>query len=223
MDVPEGLAQSLVEVEEMYRAKGVGNPLGFGKRAAVLVIDFQQAYTRTWRAKSTEPVDQTARVLEAARAKRLPIFYTYQGYDPVEPDGGLFVLKAPTLLEFKRDTWDTEIDPLIAPAPGDSVQEKATPSAFFDSDLADTLHGLGIDTVVVCGCSLSGCVRATVVDGMSHRFRMIVPRECVSDPSPVSMAVSLMEINTKYGDVVPVDQAIAGIEALAPFTPNPTL
>jgi maleamate amidohydrolase len=91
-----------------------------------------------------------------------------------------------------------------------------TPSAFFDSDLADKLKAEGVDTVVVCGCSLSGCVRATVVDGMSHNFRMIVPRECVTDPSPISMAVSLMEINTKYGDVAAVDDVIAGIEALEP-------
>lgn len=216
MELPEGLAQSLADVEAMYRSKGVGNPLGFGERVAVLVIDFQQAYTRTWRAKSTEPVEQTARILEAARAKGLTVTYTYQGYDPVEPDGGLFVIKAPTLLEFKRDSWDTEIDPLIAPAPGDEVREKITPSAFFDSDLAAKLKAEGVDTIVVCGCSLSGCVRATVVDGMSHNFRMIVPRECVTDPSPVSMAVSLMEINTKYGDVTAVDDVIAGIEALEP-------
>lgn len=216
MELPEGLAQSLAEVEAMYRGKGVGNPLGFGERAAVLVIDFQQAFTRTWRAKSTEPVEQTARVLAAARAKNLPIFYTYQGYDPIDPDGGLFVLKAPTLLEFKRGTWDAEIDPLIAPAPGDVVMEKVAPSAFFDSNLAATLKEQSIDTVVVCGCSVSGCVRATVVDGMSHRFRMIVARECVSDPSPPSMAVTLMEINTKYGDVTPVDDVIVAIEALDP-------
>ena len=219
MELPEGLAESLAEVEAMYRAKGVGNPLGFGERAAVLVIDFQQAYTRTWRAKSLAPVEQTARVLAAARAKNLPVFYTYQGYDPVDPDGGLFTRKAPTLLEFKRGTWDAEIDPLIAPGPGDLVLEKNTPSAFFDSGLAARLKELGIDTVVTCGCSLSGCVRATVVDGMSHQFRMIVPRECVSDPSAPSMAVSLMEINTKYGDVTPVDEVIAGIEALAPVVP----
>jgi nicotinamidase-related amidase len=218
MELPEGLAQTLAEVEEMYRAKGVGNPLGFGEKAAVLVIDFQQAYTRTWRARSTEPVEQTARVLAAARAQGLPVFYTYQGYDPVDPDGGLFTQKAPTLLAFKRDTWETEIDPLIAPEAGDPVLEKNTPSAFFGSDLAEVLHAQGVDTVVVCGCSLSGCVRATVVDGMSHQFRMIVSKECVQDPSAISMAVSLMEINTKYGDVTPVDEVIAGIEALAPVT-----
>lgn len=216
MDLPEGLAETLAEVEAMYRAKGVGNPLGFGTKAAVLVIDFQQAYTRTWRAKSAEPVEQTARVIAAARAKGLPVFYTYQGYDPVEPDGGLFTIKAPTLLQFKRGTWDAEIDPLIAPETGDLVLEKNSPSAFFASELASVLKAQEIDTVVVCGCSLSGCVRATVVDGMSHNLRMIVARECVQDPSAISMAVSLMEIGIKYGDVTPVDEVIAGIEALVP-------
>jgi maleamate amidohydrolase len=207
------LEQSLAEVMEMYRAKGVGNPLGFGRRVAVVIVDFQQAYTRTWRAKSLEPVEQTARVVAAARERGLPIYYTYQGYDPDEPNGGIFTLKAPTLLEFTRGSWSCEIDPLIAPAPGELVIGKRAPSAFFGSDLHERLQKHQIDTVVTCGTSLSGCVRATVVDGMSYDYRMIVPRDCVSDSSAPSMATSLMEIQTKYGDVVSGDEAVAGIAA----------
>jgi maleamate amidohydrolase len=206
-------AQTLDEVVEMYRARGVGQPLGFGHRVAILVIDFQQAYTRTWRAKSLEPIEQTARLLEAARAQGLPVYYTYQGYDPEHPVGGIFGLKAPTLLEFTRGSWSCEIDPLIAPAAADLVIEKSAPSAFFKSDLADRLVAQGVDTVVTCGTSLSGCVRASVVEGMSHGFRMIVPEPCVSDASEPSLRTSLMEITIKYGDVVTFDEALAGIKA----------
>lgn len=205
--------QSIDEVAAMYKAKGVGQPLGFGRRVAVLVIDFQQVYTRTWRAKSLEPVELTAKLIEAARAQRLPVYYTYQGYDPEHVDGGIFGMKAPTLLEFLRGSWACEIDPLITPKSDDLVMEKTVPSAFFKSELADRLASLDIDTVVICGCSLSGCVRASVVDGMSYGYRMIVPEACVSDASEPSLRTSLMEINTKYGDVVTFEQALAGIKA----------
>ncbi len=206
-----GSVQSLDDVAAMYKAKGVGQPLGFGQRVALLVIDFQQVYTRTWRAKSLEPVELTAKLLEAARANQLPVYYTYQGYDPDNVDGGIFGMKAPTLLEFLRGSWDCEIDPLITPAPDDLVIEKTVPSAFFKSELAERLEAQGIDTVVICGTSLSGCVRASVVDGMSHGLRMMVPEPCVSDASEPSLRTSLMEINTKYGDVITFEQALEGI------------
>ena len=205
------VSDELEQVVAMYRARGVGAPLGFGKRAALLIVDFQQAYTRTWRAKGLAPVENTARLLAAARQRGVPVFFTYQGYDPVNPDGGVFTEKAPTLLEFTRGSWECEIDPLIAPAPGELVIEKRAPSAFFASGLAERLRELGVDTVVTCGTSLSGCVRASVVDGMSHDLRMLVVRDCVSDPSEPSLKTSLVEIAVKYGDVISVEDALAGI------------
>ena len=210
---PAAPVDPLTEVVEMYRARGVGNPLGFGRRSAVLVVDFQQAYTRTWRARSPAPVENTAALLAAARAAGVPVIYTYQGYDPDEPDAGVFGTKAPTLLEFTRGSWECEIDPLIAPAPDDLVIEKRAPSAFFASGLAERLREQGIDTVVTCGTSLSGCVRASVVDGMSNDLRMLVVRDCVSDPSEPSLNTSLVEIAVKYGDVIPLADAIAGVSA----------
>lgn len=201
----------LDQVVAMYRARGVGAPLGFGSRSALLIVDFQQAYTRTWRAKSLAPVENTGRLLAAARERGVPVFFTYQGYDPVNPDGGVFTQKAPTLLEFKRGSWECEIDPLIAPQDGELVIEKRAPSAFFASGLAERLRDLGVDTVVTCGTSLSGCVRASVVDGMSHDLRMLVVRDCVDDASEPSLKTSLVEIAVKYGDVISLDEALAGI------------
>lgn len=211
---PDQPADPLAEVVAMYRARGVGNPLGFGERCAVLVVDFQQAYTRTWRARSTEPVENTATLLAAARAAGVPIVYTYQGYDPVDPDGGVFTRKAPTLLEYRRGSWECEIDPLIEPAAADWVIEKRAPSAFFATGLGDWLRERSIDTVVTCGTSLSGCVRASVVDGMSNDLRMLVVRDCVSDPSEPSLNTSLVEIAVKYGDVISLGEALAGVGAI---------
>ena len=127
--------------------------------------------------------------------------------------------KAATLVENVRGSWGCEIDPLIAPAEGDRVLEKRAPSAFFGTGLNEMLAAAGVDTVVVTGTSLSGCVRATVVDALSYNYRAIVPRECVADPSAPSMAASMQDIDTKYGDVVGVDEAIAGIVAAAARKP----
>jgi maleamate amidohydrolase len=204
---------SIAEVAEMYRSRGVGNRLGFGRRVALLIVDFQQQYTRTWRASSLDPVENTKLLLDAAHERGCPVYYTYMGYDPDNPVGGVFAMKAPTLLENLRGSWEAEIDPIIAPGTQDAVLEKRAPSSFFGTGLHERLQKLGIDTVVVCGTSLSGCVRATVVDGLSHNYRMMVPRDCVADPSAPSMATSLLEIDTKYGDVINLDEARMGILA----------
>jgi len=212
-EVTASAAQTADEVRDMYARHGVGARMGFGQHPAVIVVDFQQTYTRTWRAASLQPVEATAVLLRAARDRGLPIFYTYMGYDPEAPDAGLWGLKAATLVENVRGSWGCEIDPLVAPADGDAVLDKQAPSAFFGTGLHEMLRDAGVDTVVVCGTSLSGCVRATIVDALSYGYRPIVPRDCVADPSAPSMTASLQDIDTKYGDVVSLDEAISGLAA----------
>ena len=204
---------ALESVRQSYRERGIGNRIGFGRSCAVIVVDFQRAYTRTWRAPSLDPVHATSRLLDVARNLGVPVIYTYQGYDPEKPDAGVWGIKAPTLLANTRGSEDCEIDPLISPHPEDLVIEKRAPSAFFNSGLADHLRGHGIDTVVVVGATTSGCVRATVVDGLSHDFRVIVPSECVLDPSIPSAETALMDIDIKYGDVVSLTEAIEGMKS----------
>lgn len=210
----EDADERLRSVQEMYRQHGVGLRVGFGRFPAVLIIDYQQSYTRTWRAASLEPVRATARLLAIARDRGLPVVFTYVGYDPEHPDAGTWGLKAKTLVENIRGSEACRIDPLVEPLPAERVMEKRVPSAFFGSDLADWLGIRGIDTVVVCGTSTSGCVRATVVDALSHGFRVIVPRECVNDPSGPSGQVALVDIDTKYGDVMGLDEVIDALEAV---------
>ena len=154
-------------------------------------------------------------LLAAARQHGFGIYYTYMGYEPENPDAGVWGLKATTLVENVRGSWGCEVDPLIAPQEGDTVLEKRAPSAFFGTGLHEMLTGAGVDTVVVVGTSLSGCVRATVVDALSYNYRPIVARECVADPSAPSMAASIQDIDTKYGDVVGVHEAIAELARAA--------
>lgn len=218
MEVRASADQTAEQVREMYASHGVGRRMGFGDHLAVIVVDFQQTYTRTWRAASLAPVEATVPLLAAARLHGAPIYYTYMGYDAENPDAGIWGLKAPTLVENVRGSWGCEIDPLIAPQDGDTVMDKQAASSFFGTGLDEKLAEAGVDTVIVVGTSLSGCVRATVVDALSYGYRPIVPRECVADASAPSMAASMQDIDTKYGDVVSVDEAVAALTVAASGT-----
>jgi maleamate amidohydrolase len=201
---------------EIYAEQRVGGgTVGFGRRAAVLVVDFQHLYTRGRCATGLDAVERTRDLLAVARTAGVPVVYTYVGYDPEHPDGGVWAQKCPGLLENVRGTWPCGIDELVAPAPGDLVLEKRAASAFFGTGLAGHLRALGVDTVVVTGTSTSGCVRASVVDGVAWDFRMIVARECVSDRSQPSHDAALFDIDTKYGDVLDTAEVAARLAAPA--------
>ncbi|TAN34958.1 isochorismatase family protein [bacterium] len=204
------------EAHRKYRERGVGARLGFGRAAALIIVDFQKAYTRSWRAASLEPVENTRRLLDAARELGLPVIFTHVGWDAAKPDAGVWGIKAPTLLQIQEGTEACEIDPLIEPLPSEKVLLKRVPSAFFGNTLADELRAAGVDTIVVTGTNTSDCVRATVVDGLSHGFRVMVPRDCVADLSPMSARAALFDIDTKYGDVVTADEVLGGFRALHP-------
>lgn len=208
--------EELRAVRELYQSHGVGKRVGFGAGCALIIVDFQQSYTRTWRASSLHPVKNTARLLAAARQRGVPVIFTYMGYEPGHLDAGVWGMKASTLIENVRGSEACRIDPLIEPREGELVLEKRVPSAFFGSGLAGRLARAGVDTVVVCGTSTSGCVRATVVDGLSHGFRVIVPEDCVSDPSAPSAEAALSDIDTKYGDVVSSAEVLERMRAPRP-------
>jgi len=99
-----------------------------------------------------------------------------------------------------------EIVEQAAPLPGEVVLKKTAPSAFFGTPLAAYLIGQGIDTLIVCGEAVSGCIRATVVDGCSYRLRMVVVEECVYDRHEASRAINLFDMDQKYADVLSLDE-----------------
>jgi len=189
--------------------------LGFGRKAAVLVVDFQHIYTRGRASTGLAAVEATARLLEAARAAGLAIAYTVVAYDPETVDGVLWTTKLPGLRDNMKGREEVTVDPLIAPRPGDRVIEKEAASAFFGTGLAESWKAEGVDTVLVCGTSTSGCVRASVVDGMAHGFRMIVVEECVSDRSALLHELTLFDLGAKYGDVIRLDEALGALRPKA--------
>ena len=186
--------------------------LGFGKRPAVLVVDFINAYTTPSAAlyapAVVSAVDQTVKVVELAREKGLQVIYTRVLYQENGRDGGIFVQKVPGLLKMVEGEPLAEIVPELPPQDEDIIVVKQYASAFFGTSLAAMLTGQGVDTLILTGCSTSGCIRASAVDGMQYGFRVIVPRECVGDRHQAPHEANLFDINSKYGDVVSRDDVL---------------
>jgi maleamate amidohydrolase len=194
------------------------NRIGFGAAPAVLVIDFINAYTTPGAPLYAEgvvkAVAETVDLLAAARRARAPIVYTRVFYHPSGVDGGIFTRKVPVLRKMVRGEPLAEIVPQLPPAADDVIIDKQYASAFFGTPLAAMLTARGIDTVIITGCSTSGCVRASAVDAMQHGFRAIVPRECVGDRHQAPHDANLFDIDSKYGDVVAKREALDYLERL---------
>jgi maleamate amidohydrolase len=197
---------------QVYADRGFGRRSGAGERPALVVVDLVNGFTDPasplW-CDADGAVEATARLLEAARAGGAPIAYTTVRYDEAGARvAAAFIAKVPSLLTLAPGTPWPEIDARIAPRTGEPVLAKLFASAFFGTPLAAMLAAHGTDTVVVCGASTSGCVRATVVDALQHGYRVVVPREAVADRADGPHEAALFDIDAKYGDVVGIDEAL---------------
>lgn len=201
----------------IYKRSGLGHRIGYGKHPALLVIDMQIGFTAPEKSPLAGNLDSQVaainRLIPAARKSGVPIVFTVVGYDPQIPgDGGLWPEKAPTLLELKFGSDLVKLDPRIQRMPQDLFLVKKYASAFLGTPLASTLVSRGVDTVVVTGCTTSGCVRATVMDAISHGFRPIIPEEAVGDRAQQPHEANLFDMDSKYGDVVPLAEALTYLE-----------
>jgi len=192
---------------------------GFGKSAAVISIDFIDFYTVPgapfYGQGVVDAVIESAPLYAAARNAGIPVIYTNVLYDAAGTEGGMFVRKVPALRRFVADEPLTQFDARIAPQPGDVVLTKHHSSAFFGTPLSTILRTMGHDTVILTGCSTSGCVRATAVDAISHGFHVIVPAGCVGDRHQAPHDAALFDINAKYGDVMPTADVLAHLQKKA--------
>ena len=193
--------------------------LGFGEKPALLVVDFVKAYTTPGSLLYAEPVVQavakTKDLIAVARRTAVPVIYTKVLYSRSLLDGGLFVQKIPVLQTLVAGEPLADIVADLEVQPHDLVLVKQYASAFFGTPLASALTSMQIDTIILAGCSTSGCIRATAVDGMQHGFRVIVPRECVGDRSEGPHEANLFDINAKYGDVVSLGEVVERLIMLA--------
>ena len=205
------------EAREVYAKARLGESVTMGSRPTVLVVDFSCGFTDptcTLGADLTEQVEATKPLLDAARAKGLPIVFTTIGYEPSLKDGGLWLQKVPTLADLQVGGRWVEIDPRLEPREDETVVLKKGASAFFGTNLASILISQGVDSVVLCGATTSGCIRATAIDLLQYGYPTLVPRECVGDRAQAPHEANLFDINAKYADVVSVDEALEYLESV---------
>ena len=221
--IPKSIArrQSQEDVEHMntalrenYAKGGFGVRLDAGRRPALLIIDFCEAYL----AKSSPLYagveaarDAAVTLLAAARRSRLPIIHTSVEYEPGGRNGGVFFRKVPALRCFERGSFP-ELAAFaggLEPVAGESVVVKQYASAFFGTSLASQLTAMQIDTVLIAGVSTSGCVRASAVDACQYGFIPCVVREAVGDRAPEPHEANLFDLQAKYAEVIALGSALA--------------
>jgi maleamate amidohydrolase len=164
-----------------------------------------------------EALPHIQRLLGVARQSGIPVVHItgmqgMPGWRDATPRGGK--LQDPAALE--RLTRRYDIMDGVTPIDGEVVLRKNSPSAFWGTSLLGHLISLGVDTLVIAGESTSGCVRATVVDGKSYRYKVIVPEPCVFDRDEASHAINLYDMDQKYADVSPLDDVLAYLRTIAP-------
>jgi maleamate amidohydrolase len=206
------------ETREIYERARLGQSLMLGTRPAVLVVDFSRGFTDpecTMGSDLTQEVEATNRLLSAAREREIPIIFTTIGFEPNLKDGSLWLEKAPGLGDLIVGGKWVEIDPRLERREEETVILKKGASAFFGTNLPSILVSQGVDTLIMCGATTSGCIRATAIDLLQYGYPTLVPRECVGDRAQAPHEANLVDIQAKYADVVSVEEALAYIESVS--------
>lgn len=205
----------MTDVDEFFRTRGFGGRIGFGDRSAVVVVDLVNAFTDPdlpLGAPLGPEIEQTRRILAAARAAGAPVFFTSVAYESNDlADAGVWAAKMAGLMSLRAGTPEVEVDARLGRRADEPLVVKKYASAFFGTDLLTRLTTLRVDTVVLTGCTTSGCVRATAVDAVQNGLRPIVVREAVGDRAQAAHEQSLFDLQAKYADVVGADEAVAAL------------
>jgi maleamate amidohydrolase len=235
MEVP-AMAQRVWDefLSERDRERGSLEPArrkGAGKKPALLMVDlYRWAFCdepeplleaiKTWPGScglaGWDALPHIQRLLGEARTLGLPVAHItgmdgMPGWRDANPRGGK--REDPATVERRKRRYD--IMDGLEPVDGEVVLRKNSPSAFWGTSLVGHLVSLGVDTIVVAGESTSGCVRATVVDGKSYRYKVIVPEPCVFDRDEASHAINLYDIDQKYADVIPLEETLEYLRSAA--------
>jgi maleamate amidohydrolase len=207
-------------------ASNYAKSMGLKKRPALLCIDNYNAVfgdKRETLAASTErfpsscgerawdAIEPTQHLMTKAREKNIPVIHTTR-------DNRLSVVSGIHSTKRKRKgtdmEWNYNFFPPLAPREDELVIHKARASAFYGTPLDSCLVGIGIDTIILCGNSTSGCVRATCLDAYMRGYSVAVVEECVFDRNLLSHKVNLFDMNSKYSDVMFLDDVLAYLETI---------
>ncbi|MGH3756460.1 isochorismatase family protein [Actinophytocola sp.] len=208
------------EVERRYAAAGFGRPIGLGERPALLVIDVQYRtvgntpkpfdealgdYTTACGKVGWDAVANITPVVALFRERGWPVIYPHVAPKGAH-DAGRLGAKVPAIMDIPAKGYEFVAD--IAPTESDLLIPKKHPSAFFATPLVSHLVDLGVDTLVITGCTTSGCIRSSTVDAFAYNFRVLVPHDACYDRAEVIHQVNLFDIGQKYADVMSTAEAI---------------
>jgi maleamate amidohydrolase len=204
--------------EPDYSARSYGGePIGFGERPGIVVIDFQKAFTESKYPLGGAPlvmraVANTARLLAVARAQNIPVASCYTAYKSPRdmPHWKVGMVRE----QFLHGHPCTELDPAIHDPDYDVVVCKIGPSIFFQTPVVPYFVKERVDTVIITGCITSGCIRASTIDAFQNGFRTMVPEDCVGDHEEGPHRDNLRDVGRRYADIVTADEVLAYFEEL---------
>lgn len=212
------MAKGEGDLGENYKGAFDGH-LPFGKKPALLIVDFVVAYldpASSLYAGVEDALASNERLLAAARKAGIPVLFTNVEYSPGGADGGIFFRKVPALKAFIKGSPLGAFPDNLQPQDGELVITKQYASSFFGTTLASTLTAMGVDTLLITGLSTSGCVRATALDACQHGFLPFVVREACGDRHPGPHEANLFDLQAKYAEVITEAQAIAQLQSISP-------
>jgi maleamate amidohydrolase len=190
---------------DIYSRQGMGTPIGMGESPALIMVDFVVGFTDPAHfggGNITDAIACTVPLLAHARQRGWPVVHTRVVYADDGADAGAFTRKASGLLKLTETSPLSQIVPELQPLTGELIIRKRQASGFFGTELAGWLQWRRVDTLLVTGCTTSGCVRATVVDAVSHNMRTIVVQDCVGDRAMAPHEANLFDMGQKYADLM---------------------
>jgi maleamate amidohydrolase len=204
-------------LRQEFQEKGFGRRVGFGQRPALLAVDFITGFTDLRSPLAGEldsQLEATNTLLEPARAAGIPVIFSTVAYDAELQEAGIWIRKIPSNSWLVEGSEWVQVDKRLNQQPNETTLVKKYASCFFGTDLAARLVSRRVDTLIIAGCTTSGCVRATAVDSCSYGFHTIVVEEAVGDRAALPHAASLFDIDAKYGDVVRVEETLGYLRGL---------
>jgi maleamate amidohydrolase len=203
--------------DAILRKQQFGQRIGFGDRPALLIVDFTVGFADPelfGGGNIAFAIHHTRPLLAEVRKLSIPVAHTRIVYAEDGSDANIHTLKVPRLLQLTESNPASHFVPELTPESGEIVVRKKLPSAFFGTDLIGILNTRSVDTLIIAGCTTSGCVRASALDAMCHGLRAIVVSDCVGDRAEGPHAASLFDLDKKYADVLPLTDVIHKLQQI---------
>ena len=202
--------------DDVYQKQQFGQKVGFGRMPALLVVDFVNGFTDPeilGGGNILEAVDAARPLLAYFREAKLPVVFTRIVYADDGADAGIWCEKVPRLRDLTEKAHASQIVDALVPVAGELVIRKTQASAFFGTHLGAHFVARGVDSIVLAGCTTSGCVRASAIDAMSMNYRVTVARDCVGDRAIGPHEANLFDMGQKYADILTGMEVVSALKS----------